>query len=169
MVGWTYIALMPKVALDVLHGDAVTLALLSAAVGLGSVPPSILLALRAGSPPHEGALFYGSTFLWGLGVIGYGLTSSTTVALLALTVAGAGSGLQQVLVRTLLLRITEPAFHGRVMGTLMLTWGANIVGTLAGGGLAETFGVGAVIAASGVLIIVVPLVLLARRPSTWRL
>ena len=169
VVGWTYIALMPSVARDVLHGGPLTLSLLSTAVGLGSVPPSILLALRAGSPRAEGGLFYGSTVAWGLGVIGYGVTSSTAVALLALTVAGAGSGLQQVVMRTLLLRITEPAFHGRVMGTLMLTWGANILGTLAGGGLAEGFGLAPVIAGSGVLILAVPVVALLVRPSTLRL
>ena len=55
-----------------------------------------------------------------------------------------------------MLRLVEPAFHGRVMGTLMLTWGANIVGTLAGGGLAEALGVGPVIVGSGVLILAVP-------------
>lgn len=169
VVGWTYIALMPSVNKDVLDGGPVQLAMLSAAVGLGSVPPSVLLALRAGHPRHEGALFYGSTVAWGLGVIIYGLTSSTAVALVALTLAGAGSGLQQVLMRTLLLRLTDPAFHGRVMGTLMLTWGANVLGTLVGGGLAESWGVAAVIAGSGVLIVAVPLVFLARRPSTWRL
>jgi MFS family permease len=91
------------------------------------------------------------------------------VAAAALTVAGAGSGLQQVTMRTLLLRITEPAYHGRVMGTLMLTWGANVLGTLAGGGLAESLGVPTVIAGSGVLIIVVALAVVAWRPVTWRL
>ncbi len=154
---------------DVLHGGAVQLAVLSACVGIGSVPPSILLALRSGSPPHEGALFYLATLSWGLGVIVYGLTGATVVAACALVLAGAGNGLQQVLMRTLLLRITAPAYHGRVMGTLMLTWGANIVGTLAGGGLAERFGVAAVIAGSGVLIAMIPLAFLLWRPSTFRL
>lgn len=166
VVGWTYIALMPVVSKDVLHGGPLLLSLLSTAVGLGSVPPSILLALRSGSPRAEGVLFYGSTVAWGLGVVVYGLSSTTWVVLVALTVAGAGSGLQQVVVRTLVLRLVEPAYHGRVMGTLMLTWGANIAGTLAGGGLAETFGVGAVITGSGVLILAVPAVALLARPST---
>jgi MFS family permease len=169
VVGWIHIALLPSVNKDVLHGGAVQLAVLSACVGIGSVPPSILLALRVGSPPHEGALFYLATLSWGLGVIVYGLTGSTVVAACALVLAGAGNGLQQVLMRTLLLRITAPEYHGRVMGTLMLTWGANIVGTLAGGGLAERFGVGAVIAGSGVLIAVIPLGFLLWRPSTFRL
>ena len=169
VVGWVYLALMPVVARDVLHGGALTLGLLSTAVGIGSVPPSLLLALRAGSPRREGVLFYASTAAWGTGVLVFGLTEDTGVALAALAVAGAGSGLQQVVMRTLLLRICDPAFHGRVMGTLMLTWGANVLGTLAGGGLAEQVGVGPVIALSGVLILAVPAAALAARPATWRL
>jgi len=51
----------------------------------------------------------------------------------------------------------------------MLTWGANILGTLAGGGLAEGFGLAPVIAGSGVLILAVPVVALLVRPSTLRL
>ena len=169
VVGWLYIALLPSVNRDVLSGGPVQLAVLSAAIGVGSVPPSVLLALRAGSPRFEGALFVGATVVWGLSVILYGETSSVVVAAAALTVSGAGMGLQQVLMRTLLLRITDPAYHGRVMGTLMLTWGANVVGTLAGGGLAERYGVPTVIAASGVLIVLVPVVAVCRRPAVWRL
>ncbi len=169
VVGWLYIALLPSVNRDVLGGGPVQLAVLSAAIGVGSVPPSVLLALRAGSPRFEGALFVGATVVWGLSVIVYGETSSVIVAAAALTVSGAGMGLQQVLMRTLLLRITDPAYHGRVMGTLMLTWGANVIGTLLGGGLAERFGVPTVIAASGVLIVLVPVLAVARRPAVWRL
>jgi hypothetical protein len=169
VVGWLYIALLPVVNHDTLHGGPVQLAVLSAAIGIGSVPPSILLALRAGSPPYEGALFYGATVVWGVAVIGFALTSSVAVAWVALVLTGAGNGLQQVLLRTLLLRITEPAYHGRVMGTLMLTGGANVLGTLAGGGLAERYGVATVIAVSGGLIVAVALGALLRRPSTWRL
>jgi MFS family permease len=111
----------------------------------------------------------GSTVVWGLGVVVFALTSSVLVAVLALVVTGAGNGLQQVLQRTLLLRICEPAFHGRVMGTLMLTWGANVIGTLVGGGLAERFGVDGVVAASGALIVAVPIVVALRRPALLRL
>lgn len=169
VVGWLYVALLPSINRDVLAGGPVQLAVLSAAIGVGSVPPSVLLALRAGTPWREGLLFVGSTVAWGLAVVVYALTSSVVVAAVALAVTGAGTGLQQVVMRTLLLRICDPAFHGRVMGTLMLTWGANVVGTLAGGGLAERYGVPAVVAWSGVLIVAVPLAVLVRRPSVWRL
>jgi MFS family permease len=169
VVGWVYLALMPLVVTDRLGGDAFTFGVLSTAVGLGSVPPSIALAIRSRPLAHEGALFYLATFVWAAGVVGYGLTSSTAVAVVALTVAGAGSGLQQVLMRTLLIRLTEPAFHGRVLGTLMLTWGANVVGTLGGGLLAEVLGVGPVIVLSGLLIALVATGVLVARPQTWRL
>jgi MFS family permease len=168
VVGWTYVALMPLVSKDVLHGGPVLLAVLSGAVGLGSVPPSVLLALRRGNPPAEAMLFFGSTVAWGLGVVVYGASTNRAIVVVALVVAGAGSGLQQVVVRTLVLRLVEPAFHGRVMGTLMLTWGANIVGTLAGGGLAESLGVGPVIVGSGVVILAVPLGALLLRPGVVR-
>lgn len=168
VVGWTYLALMPFVSKDVLHGGPVLLAVLSGAVGLGSVPPSVLLALRSGNPPAESLLFFGSTAAWGVGVVVYGLSASRAVVLVALVLAGAGSGLQQVVVRTLVLRLVEPAYHGRVMGTLMLTWGANIVGTLASGGLAESVGVGPVIALSGGLILAVPAVAVLVRPGVLR-
>jgi MFS family permease len=126
------------------------------------------LAIRSGRLASEGQLFYLSTLAWAAGVVVYGLTSSTAVALVALLVAGAGSGLQQVLMRTLLIRICDPAFHGRVLGTLMLTWGANVVGTLGGGLLAESLGVGPVIFLSGLLIAAVPVGVLVVRPQTWR-
>ncbi len=166
VVGWLYVALLPSVNQDTLHGGPVQLAVLSAAIGLGSVPPSILLALRAGSPPYEGAMFYGATVVWGLAVVLFATTSSPVVAFCALVLTGAGNGLQQVLLRTLLLRITEPAYHGRVLGTLMLTWGANVLGTLVGGSFADRYGVAAVIAVSGGLIVAVALAALAKRPAT---
>jgi MFS family permease len=169
VVGWLYVALLPSINRDVLDGGAVQLAVLSAAIGIGSVPPSILLAVRRGPPWREGLLFLLSTVAWGIAVVVYALTSNVVVACLALAVTGAGNGLQQIVLRTLLLRITEPAYHGRVMGTLMLSWGANVAGTLAGGGLAERFGVPTVIAWSGVLIVVVPLVTVLRRPGLLRL
>lgn len=169
VVGWVFLALMPIVVTQELGGGALMLGVLSTMVGLGSVPPSILLAIRVGGPRREGRLFYVSTLAWGAAVVVWGLTSSPVVAAVALAVCGAGNGLQQVLLRTLLLRITEPAYHGRVMGTLMLTWGGSVAGTLLGGGLAESIGVGPVIAASGGVIVLITVLVLLVRPGTWRL
>lgn len=68
---------MLLVVTDRLGGDAFTFGLLSTAVGLGSVPPSIALAIHSGRLAGEARLFYLSTFAWAAGVVVYGLTSST--------------------------------------------------------------------------------------------
>ena len=169
VVGWVFLALMPVIVADDLGGDALMLGVLSTMVGLGSVPPSVMLALRSGGPRREGRLFYAATLAWGVAVVVWGLTDSPVVAAVALAVCGAGNGLQQVLLRTLLLRLCDPAFHGRVMGTLMLTWGGSVVGTLAGGAIAEALGAGPVVALSGAAILAITLAVLAVRPRTWSL
>lgn len=154
MVGWLYLALMPLVARDVLGGGAVLLGVLSMAVGIGSLPGSLGLAVVREDFSSEGRLFVAANLAWGVGIIGFALSTVVALSVALLVVAGLGFGLQVVLVRTILLRIVEPAFHGRVLGTLMLTYGVNVVGTLAGGSLADLLGVSTVVALSGCLIII---------------
>lgn len=162
-VGWVYLALMPIMARDVLDGGAVLLGALGMAVGLGSVPSSIYLSVRTRAG-GEGRLFLVAHLTWALGVIVFGMTSSVPVAVVALFVSGLGFGIQSVLAQTLLLHLVDQEFHGRVLGLLALTWGANIVGTLTAGSLADLLGVGLVVAASGVIIIVVTVTTVARNP-----
>lgn len=167
-IGWLYLALLPVMARDVLGGDAATLGMLSTAVGLGSLPGAIglgfLVTLR-----HEGRLYVVSMLTWGVGIAAFGLTSSTAPAVAALFLAGMGFGMQTILTKSLLLRIIEPAFHGRVMGTLMLTYGANVIGTLAGGWVAESLGAPVVIVATGLLIIAITTTLVTANRGLLRL
>ncbi len=152
--GWVYLALMPLMAKNVLHGDSVTNGILGMAVGLGSVPLSVTLATRRGVTA-QGRAFIGTTAMWAVGVILFSLSRSVPLSVAALFVAGFGFGGQVILVRALLLRIVDPLFHGRVFGTMMLTWGANIIGTLGAGALARSLGVSTVVGISGVAILVV--------------
>lgn len=154
MVGWLYLALMPLVARDVLGGGAVLLGVLNMAVGIGSLPGSLGLAVVREDFASEGRLFVAANVAWGLGIVGFALSTVVVLSVALLVLAGLGFGLQVVLVRTILLRIVEPAFHGRVLGTLMLTYGVNVVGTLAGGSLADLLGVSTVVALSGGMIVV---------------
>ena len=91
------------------------------------------------------------------------------LSFVALAFAGLGFGGQIILVRSLLLRIVEPTFHGRVFGTMMLTWGANIIGTLGGGALAESLGVAPVIGVSGLAIVTVVGSVVAWNPRLLRI
>lgn len=168
LFGWIYLALMPLMAKKVLHGDSVTNGLLGMAVGLGSVPLSVTLATsrRAVS---QGRAFVTTTALWGTGVILFSLSRSVPLSVCALLVAGFGFGGQVILVRSLLLRIVDRAYHGRVFGTMMLTWGANIIGTLSAGALARNLGVPMVIGASGTAIIAVVICVTAWNPRLLKL
>lgn len=152
--GWVYVALMPLMAKRVLHGDAVTNGMLGMAVGLGSVPLSVTLATsRSGF--KQGRAFITTTILWASGIILFSLSHSVPLALAALLLTGFGFGGQAILGRSLLLRIVEREYHGRVFGTMMLTWGANILGTLGAGALTRSLGVAPVIRVSGLAILAV--------------
>ncbi|MDZ7678514.1 MAG: MFS transporter [Acidimicrobiales bacterium] len=159
-VGWVYLALMPVMARDVLDGDAVVLGSLSMAVGLGSIPGALLLSLR-NRVAGEGRIYIASLLVWGAGIIVFGASRSLPLSLIALFVGGVGFGMQTILSRTLLLRIVDAAYHGRVLGLLMLTWGANIVGTLTAGSLADLLSVSVVIGASGTLVVILTIGLVA--------
>lgn len=169
VVGWIYLALMPLMARDVLGGDAVTLGALTTAVGVGSVPGALSLSLVPEDFSSEGRILLAAMVLWGGGIVGFSLSRVFVLSLVLLAVSGLGFGLQAILVRTILLRIVESNYHGRVLGTLMLTWGANIVGTLAGGSLAELVGVAPVVGLSGGAILAITAGLVAFNPRLARL
>ena len=167
-VGWVYLALMPVVTKEVLDGGAVTLGVLGTAVGIGAMPGGMFLAF-APELRRPGRAFVGALVAWGAGVMLFAYSPWVPTSMLALGVAGLGFTMQIVLVRGMLLRIVAEEFHGRVMGAMNLTWGANIVGTLAAGSLAEVLGVSIAVALSGVLIVVATLGVVAWHPKVLRL
>lgn len=152
-MGYLYLALMPVMARDVLGGGPATLGWLNAAVGLGSVPGALLLSATS-RVRREGRLYVAALLLFGLGVAGFGVSRTLPASMVLLALSGMGFGAHTILAQSILLRIVDPGYHGRVLGTLLLTWGANIGGTLLGGGLAESLGAPVVVALSGVAIVV---------------
>lgn len=166
--GWTYLALMPLMAKHALHGNAVTNGFLGMAVGLGSVPLSLTLATSR-SLTYQGRAFVGTALIWACGVILFSVSRTVPLAIAALFVAGFGFGGQAILQRALLLRIVDRLYQGRVFGTMMLTWGANIIGTLGAGALARSLGVPLVIGISGAAIVAVVGSVVAWNPKLLRL
>lgn len=166
--GWTYLALMPLMAKHALHGDAVTNGILGMAVGLGSVPLSLTLATSR-NLISQGRAFVGTTLVWACGVILFSVSRSVPLSVAALFIAGFGFGGQAILQRALLLRIVDRLYQGRVFGTMMLTWGANIIGTLGAGALARNLGVPLVIGISGAAILTVVGCVVAWNPRLLRI
>ena len=168
VVGWSYIALMPIMAKEVLHGDSVTLGFLSTAIGVGGLPVAMALAFLRDFRWSGRALVTGLC-IWGLAQIAFAYSRSFPLSLLILGTAGMGYMFHNVLHRAIILRVVEPAYHGRVMGVLSLTWGANIFGTLAAGTVAEKLGVSTAIAGSGVLILIATAGVLVYNPRLLKL
>ena len=166
--GWVYLALMPVVAKDVLHGDAATLGLLSMAVGLGAIPGTIPLALSR-NLKHQGRIYIGLLVTWGIGVMVYAYSPWLPLSFVTLMVVGMAFAATFVLATGIVLRVVEPAYHGRVMGTMNLNWGANIIGTLTAGSIAEALGVSAAVGLSGAFIVAATIGIVLTHPRILKL
>lgn len=166
--GWVYMALMPVVTKDVLQGGPRVLGLLSAGVGLGAIPGTLFLAFYR-NLPHQGRFYIGSLIIWAIGIMLFAYSPWVPVSFAILAIVGMANTAQFVLAMGIVLRVVEPAYHGRVMGTMNLTWGANIIGTLTAGMIAETLGVSIAVAASGAFILLSMVAIVATHPRIVRL
>ncbi|HET7676804.1 MAG TPA: MFS transporter [Candidatus Limnocylindrales bacterium] len=150
------------IAVDVLQGGDTATGFLNAAIGIGgligALGSGVLVLRRRLEPP----LVAGAVTL-GIGLVALGATGSLLPAMVAMTIASAGSLVVEVVVTTLFQRAVPDAIRGRTLGALetiavtayaagalLMPIIADMVGigpTLAGGGIAVALagGVGAVL------------------------
>ena len=120
-----YETLMPLVVTVQLHGSGVSLALVFAAGGLGSVIVGIVMAQRGGLPRKPLTVMY---LVWAVGMLmtaGFGLANAVWQAMIVSFVAEASIALLIVIWYTALQRIVPDRFLGRVMS---LDWMITIAG-----------------------------------------
>jgi MFS family permease len=120
-----YETLMPLVVTVQLHGSGVSLALVFAAGGLGSVIVGIVMAQRGGLPRKPLTVMY---LVWAVGMLmtaGFGLANAVWQAMIVSFVAEASIALLIVIWYTALQRIVPDHFLGRVMS---LDWMITIAG-----------------------------------------
>ena len=131
---------------------------LNAAIGVGGV----LGALAAGAlilRPRLAPLLIGGAILVGLGFTALGAADALLPALVAMTVASAGSLLVEVVDATIFQRVVPDEIRGRTLGavatvsTLAYATGAFAVPALSG-----SFGAGPVLAVSGAAVVVASIV-----------
>lgn len=140
--------LFPEMGVAVFGGEFAT-GLLYAAPAVGA----FLAALTSGwtaTVRRSGAVLIGSVLLWGLAVIGFGLSPALWLALAFLAIAGAADTISEILRRTLLQHYTPERLLGRV-GSLWLaqaTTGTS-VGNAVMGGLSRLLGSGLGLVAGG--------------------
>jgi hypothetical protein len=150
--GMPHQLLLPVFALGILGAGPEGLGVLNMASGLGAVVGSLLVSFLA----TAGRLRLAQVLLglaFGLGLIGFALSSSLPAAAAMLAVVGAASAGYMSSNNALLMQAAPRAYHGRVMSVYMLTWGLMPLSSLPAARLADVVGAPATVAGMGGLLI----------------
>lgn len=133
-------ALLPLISRNRLHATARQFGLLSAALGVGAVA-AVWLLPRVGAATRPDRVVLGAAGLWSLGAVLLGSTTTLAVAIIGLSLIGAGA------MATLNVLFSRYVMHvpswvrGRVASLAMLTvWLSTSIGAVGWGALATAAG-----------------------------
>jgi MFS family permease len=116
MVGSSYNVILPEYSVQILHGNARTLGMMSTAAGLGALGGALFLAARS-SVLGLGRWIWIALILMGIGFIAFAWATQFWIAYAALTVIGFGLMVQIAASNTLLQTIVEEDKRGRVQAS----------------------------------------------------
>jgi MFS family permease len=137
LAGMPYTVLMPLFADHVLGGGAYTLGFLTGASGVGALAGALYLGSRR-TILGLGRASVVATTLFGLGLIGFGLSTWLWVSLLLMVLTGYGMMVQMAACNTILQTIVDEDKCGRVMSLYsmaflgMAPFGSLLAGVVAG-------------------------------------
>jgi len=158
LLGMPYQVLLPVFAADVLHGDAHTLGVLTAASGVGAIIGALYMASRD-SVLGLGRVLVLSTGLFGLGLVGLSFARHEVVAVLALMGASGGMMVLTTASNTVLQTIVDEEKRGRIMSLYTTAFvGMAPIGSLVAGGMAAQLGAPQTVRVGGVGCVVAALV-----------
>jgi MFS family permease len=150
--GMPHQLLLPVFALGILQVGPEGLGMLNMASGLGAVAGSLIVSFLATAGRLRPAqIVYGLAF--GLGLIGFALSSNLPAAAVGLAVVGAASAGYMSINNTLLMQAAPREYHGRVMSVYMLTWGLMPLASVPAARLADVVGAPATVIGMGCLLI----------------
>lgn len=160
--------LMPVFAKEVLHGGPGTLGMLTAAMGLGALGGSLVLAAR------KSVLGLGRQIAWagsvvGLGLFGFALSGELWLSLVLLAITGFAMMIGMAASNTILQTIVEDDKRGRVMSLYTMAFlGTAPLGSLLAGFLASHIGAVLTVQAAGVGCLAGSLLFARRLPALRR-
>jgi MFS family permease len=161
LIGFNYVTILPGFVEDDLgHGDAAT-GLMFGVAALGGLVASFTAAAFADSGRAYQLLALCGLLL-GAGLVVVSAAPNLAVAALVMLFAGAGAGGFQTLNGALMVRESEPAYYGRVMAILMMTFSGFGIAALPLGFLADAIGPRYTLLAIGLWVTVVALTYTAR-------
>ena len=151
--GFAFIAMIPVIGERTLGLSPPMIGLLMSTEGLGALIGALLVA-RVGPPRRYTQIYLGSSFLFLLGVLGFGLSRWFALSLALLLLAGIGIAGFSVMQSTIFFLAAPAGMRSRVMGLLTVGIGAGPIGMLHVGLLADWLGAAnavALIAAEGLI------------------
>jgi MFS family permease len=150
LTGMPYFVLMPIFATQILHGGPHMLGWLMGASGVGALGSAVSLALRR-SVLGLTSMIQLSSFLFGTGLILFGLSSNLWLSLLLMLVTGFGMMQGLAASNTVIQTLVPEQMRGRVMSYYTVAFvGMAPFGSLLAGALAHRFGAPHAVVVSGV-------------------
>jgi MFS family permease len=160
--------LLPVLAGDVLHGNAATLGLLTAASGLGALAGGLSLAMKK-TVLGLGKLMALTTALLGAATIGVAFSHWLPVSALLLALTGFAMMVEMASGNTILQTIVEEDKRGRVMSLYTAAFmGLAPAGSILAGVLASAMGTPKTLAAAGLVCLLGAAVFAAKLPGLRR-
>jgi MFS family permease len=151
-LGMSYSTMAPAIARDVLDLPEGGLGWLLGMVGAGSLLGSFVVAFLARSR-HRGRIVIAAVMAFGLGVIGFGLSSSIWISFPIAFGIGLAWSLYSTLGDTLVQTNVDESYRGRVVSVQSMFWGLSPIGGLLAGTLASWLDVQLAVAINGLLIL----------------
>jgi MFS family permease len=149
LMGMPFVVLMPIFAARVLHGGPHTLGFLMGSMGVGALISALSLAARR-SVRGLIRMIPIATTIFGLGLIGFGLSRVFWLSMLMVLVAGMGMMLGMASSNTIIQTLVSEDKRGRVMSYYALAFvGMSPFGSLLAGAMAHVFGAPCTVILSG--------------------
>ncbi len=162
-----YIIILPGFVETVFGGGAGALGLLLSITGVGSLAGSLVIASLPDR--RRGLLLMASSFLTGVGLLAFAVSSVFWLSSLILIVVGIGTAGRLSLSNVLVQAYVEPRYRGRVLSLYMTQFSMLFVGAFFIGLLAEIYGVQQVMAAVALALMVTSVAVVAFIPRIRRL
>ncbi len=165
LFGFFYSVLMPAYAADVLRVGEAGLGNLNAAIGIGALVGSLMVASLSGSRERV-FLMTGGAFLFPMANLLFSSSQSLELSMLCLALSGVGFVTQNTTINTLIQSSVPDELRGRVMAVYMLLFfGSTPFAALMAGTLGQAVGVRAAIAIGSGITLCYTLYIFLRTPS----
>jgi MFS family permease len=165
LLGFFYSVLMPAYAADVLRVGEEGLGNLNAAIGIGALVGSLMVASLS-RPRQKAFLLTSGAFLFPIANLLFCASRSLVLSMLALALSGVGFVAQNTTVSTLIQSAVPDELRGRVMSVFMLMFfGSTPFAALMAGSLGQAVGVRAAVAIGSAITLLYALYVFIKVPS----